>query len=260
MWEQFLSRVKIIKRGRGPWVGPSGLKVVRDAERKLKVSFPESYTAFATEAGPGIISRYYRIYVPTKEAGWCSLTTEAKRIRKAVAKDLIERKEEKLSASFFPFGNTLGGDTIGWDTSETSGDGSEYPIYFIDRRSRQVYRVAETFPDYISNVCLGTRLTEFIKIQDYHTYYEFELFPVDEGALDEEGQEAEDLLARFGEHIKHLREQSKITPKEMAYQTEIAPDLYDDIERGETMPSFAQIEQIARALSLPVYRLFQLDQ
>ena len=260
MWEQFLSRVKIIKRGRGPWVGPSEMKVVRETERKLKVKFPESYAAFATEVGPGVISRYYRIYVPTKEAQWCSLTTEVRRIRKAVAKDLIERKEEKLSASFFPFGNTVGGDTIGWDTRRVSGDGSEYPIYLIDRRSRQVYRVAETFPDFITNVCLGTRLTEFIKIQDYHVYKEFELFPVDEGALDKESAEEEDLSARFGEHLKRLREQSKFTLKEMADRAEIAPDQYDDIESGEAMPSFAQIEQIARVLSLPVYHLFQLDQ
>jgi transcriptional regulator with XRE-family HTH domain len=68
-----------------------------------------------------------------------------------------------------------------------------------------------------------------------------------------------ELQMKFGQHLKHLRHQRRLTQEDMADMTGLSVDLISNIERGINAPSFKTLEKLAEALAIPVSALFIFD-
>lgn len=172
MREKFLSKIRISDDGA---LCRASDEALDEAEKAARIKFPESYRNFAREIGGGVISRYYRVFVPLDRKSPFDLTTEAARIAKHLKKDLQERGEKHMSENFFSFASTIAGDIFVWETAETEQP-AEFPIYIVLRDSQKVEKIAADFTDFIEKVCLGKKLTEVVIINDYRIYKEFEPF------------------------------------------------------------------------------------
>jgi transcriptional regulator with XRE-family HTH domain len=60
----------------------------------------------------------------------------------------------------------------------------------------------------------------------------------------------------IGHRWRELREQAKVSQSEMARRTGLLPSHISDLEHGRTVPSMGTFEKVARALQVPVDRLF----
>jgi len=69
----------------------------------------------------------------------------------------------------------------------------------------------------------------------------------------------EPLRKQFGRRVQRLRIEGKITQEQLADQVGITIESISNIERGIHGPSFDNLEKIARALKVPVYRLFEFE-
>ncbi|MBE8715736.1 helix-turn-helix domain-containing protein [Cellvibrio polysaccharolyticus] len=69
----------------------------------------------------------------------------------------------------------------------------------------------------------------------------------------------EPLRKQFGRRVQRLRIEGKITQEQLADQVGVTIESISNIERGIHGPSFDNLEKIARALQVPVYRLFEFD-
>ena len=66
------------------------------------------------------------------------------------------------------------------------------------------------------------------------------------------------LKRRVGIQIKALRERRRQTQAELAAQIRLSPDAISQIERGVSAPSFPTLENIARALNVPLRDFFEV--
>ncbi|MBZ5704218.1 MAG: helix-turn-helix domain-containing protein [Acidobacteriia bacterium] len=64
----------------------------------------------------------------------------------------------------------------------------------------------------------------------------------------------------FGTRIRDLRLSAKLTQEQFAEKAKISVDFLSLIERGRNSPSFENIENLARALGLPVADLFSFEE
>lgn len=67
------------------------------------------------------------------------------------------------------------------------------------------------------------------------------------------------LRERFGTRIRILRLARGLTQEELAERADISVDFLSLIERGRNVPSFENLEQLARALRLTIAELFQFE-
>lgn len=66
----------------------------------------------------------------------------------------------------------------------------------------------------------------------------------------------DDLLLAFGERIRNLREQRKLTQERLGELARLDRTYVSGIERGIRNPSLRNIGRIAAALDVPLRRLF----
>jgi transcriptional regulator with XRE-family HTH domain len=64
----------------------------------------------------------------------------------------------------------------------------------------------------------------------------------------------------IGERLKALREQKKISQGEIEKRTGLLRCYISRVENGHTVPSVTTLEKMARALEVPMYRLFTDDE
>ena len=67
------------------------------------------------------------------------------------------------------------------------------------------------------------------------------------------------LRVRFGKRVRDLRRNANLTQERLAEKAKISVDFLSLIERGINAPSFENIENLARALGLPVAELFSIE-
>jgi transcriptional regulator with XRE-family HTH domain len=60
----------------------------------------------------------------------------------------------------------------------------------------------------------------------------------------------------IGERLKELREQKKMSQGDVEKHTGLLRCYISRVENGHTIPSVATLEKMARALEIPMYRLF----
>jgi transcriptional regulator with XRE-family HTH domain len=68
---------------------------------------------------------------------------------------------------------------------------------------------------------------------------------------------ARSLRQQFGQHLKAIRIERKMTQEQFAEVIGISVDFLSLIERGINAPSFEVLEQMAARLRLPVRDLFE---
>ena len=66
-----------------------------------------------------------------------------------------------------------------------------------------------------------------------------------------------DILLKFGEKIKELRHTKNISQEELAEMTKLHRTYIGGIERGERNLSLENIYKIAKALKIPLAKLFE---
>lgn len=59
----------------------------------------------------------------------------------------------------------------------------------------------------------------------------------------------------IGDNIRHIREQKKMSQKELATAIEVAPTQYSRVETGKVMPSLKTLVKIAKILDVSVDEL-----
>jgi len=70
----------------------------------------------------------------------------------------------------------------------------------------------------------------------------------------------ETLRRQFGRRVQRLRIEGKITQEQLADTVGVTIESISNIERGIHGPSFDNLEKLAIALNVPVYRLFEFEQ
>ncbi len=166
MWEQLFQELTNDTPDRQrPAFRPSladfdGFEVMRD------FNLPQSYREYAAVFGPGLLARFFHIGVPGCPAlgmlADLALLDEDSPSHAPVAflGEVHEGGDVAQLKRMMFFCATEGSDTIGWDPTEmTDRAGPEYAIYFVPRIGPQV-PVANSFPEFITEVCLGSRLAE----------------------------------------------------------------------------------------------------
>ena len=67
------------------------------------------------------------------------------------------------------------------------------------------------------------------------------------------------LRKRFGERLRELRAQRRMTQERFAETMDISVDFLSLMERGISAPSFETIERISKRLKVSVAHLFTFD-
>ena len=65
-----------------------------------------------------------------------------------------------------------------------------------------------------------------------------------------------DIQKKFGQRIKELRKQKKLSQERLASKSGLHRTYISDIERGSRNVSLKNIEKIAKALSISIIELF----
>lgn len=69
----------------------------------------------------------------------------------------------------------------------------------------------------------------------------------------------EPLRKQFGRRVQSLRIAAGVTQEQLADEVGVTIESISNIERGIHGPSFDNLEKLARALKVPVCRLFEFD-
>jgi transcriptional regulator with XRE-family HTH domain len=67
------------------------------------------------------------------------------------------------------------------------------------------------------------------------------------------------LKTRFGNKLKSLRTQKRLTQEQLADAAELSIESISNMERGIFGPRFNNLEKIAAALNVEVVRLFEFQ-
>jgi len=67
------------------------------------------------------------------------------------------------------------------------------------------------------------------------------------------------LQVRFGQNLKLLRVNQNLTQESLAEKVGLSVDFIGLIERGERAPSFKTLDTLAKALKVPVSKLFTFE-
>lgn len=68
-------------------------------------------------------------------------------------------------------------------------------------------------------------------------------------------------IRNFGTHLRKLREENKISQRQLAYMSEIAESTLISIEHGKSSPKLENLISIAKSLDIPMNKLmdFKID-
>ena len=66
----------------------------------------------------------------------------------------------------------------------------------------------------------------------------------------------DDAKALFGKRLRFLRKERGLTLEDLGQAASIGYKHVADVERGEKAPSFEAVEKLAKALGVPVYKMF----
>lgn len=64
------------------------------------------------------------------------------------------------------------------------------------------------------------------------------------------------IKKKFGDKMRHIREQKKISQEELAFRAGLHRTYISDVERGQRNVSLENIEKIANALNITIEDIF----
>ena len=68
---------------------------------------------------------------------------------------------------------------------------------------------------------------------------------------------SKDICKRFGERVKHVRNQKKITQLELCHKIRMAQKTLSAVENGRMEPCLRNIDLLATGLGVPLATLFK---
>lgn len=150
--------------------GTPSEKDLTSAEHKLGIKLPDSYKKYVCKYGVGLLCDLFMIYVPN------AVNTNIELIQmslqdKSIIKDNIEGNLWKYAEpavdtgwlqTVTPFGTSINGDTVCWDTTRKLENG-EYPIVILSSEQEYVVEVATSMSEFI-DLCLNGKIDELLPI------------------------------------------------------------------------------------------------
>jgi hypothetical protein len=131
-------------------------------EARCGFRLPATYREFLHRFGPGELSRYFRISgpIPARLKGQVSgvFDLEAQRGMIEGTEDYQLGTLPTSARQLVLFAETVGSDWLFWDVRDVRDPGrTEYGVYGFPRGERHGGElVAESFADFITDVCLGS--------------------------------------------------------------------------------------------------------
>jgi hypothetical protein len=161
-WNKTLNQITI----------PKGAKLSVPTEKRLDefsglvgIYLPRTYRQFTKRFGAGVLS------------GWCEFFSCAQGV--SSARDMFQwnynhlrfvleaEAGQKHARWLIIFGRICSDEDYGWDPREITVKGKdadrpeEYAIYSVSRHMDQTTKLADTFPDFISDFCMGQGLLDY---------------------------------------------------------------------------------------------------
>lgn len=65
-----------------------------------------------------------------------------------------------------------------------------------------------------------------------------------------------DIKKKFGDNLRQIRKQKKISQEELAFRAKLHRTYISDVERGSRNISIENVEKIAKSLNIEVSQLF----
>ncbi len=125
---------------------------LRAFEADRGVRLPRSYKAFAHVFGPGEMGHYFRILVPGARDAYHDLV-RFNHMAQTGEGFFWAGDADRLRRTVF-LALTIGGESVAWDTAAVTDPAAhEYRVCWLNR-SEAVHRTAETFPEFIDEICL----------------------------------------------------------------------------------------------------------
>lgn len=131
-------------------------------QRRHKLQLPPSYVDFICQVGPGVFGNYFVIDAPLSGYRGRGLNRKIKHERGNDTLAAVYRDRPFIDR-MIPFGDTIGGDIFAWDPKDVARRSPlEYQIYVLPRDRSQIIPIANSFPQFIRQVCFGRRLEDFV--------------------------------------------------------------------------------------------------
>jgi hypothetical protein len=159
-WEETLKR---IKRHKG-WQ----LSVPSDGRLQhfgglLGIYLPATYRQFTKRLGAGQLSGWCEFFscAAGVSVSWDMFLWNLNHLRFVLeAGDMADERARRLVI----FGHLWSGEDYGWDTREVTSkrkQPEEYAIYTVARHMDRTTKLADTFPEFITDFCMGEGLLEY---------------------------------------------------------------------------------------------------
>jgi len=173
MWKTLRGQITVKPPKRGA-MKQAKAAALDQFEADFGVKLPASYRAFVEEFGPGEIGGYFRICAPGYNGKSLDLAGLVKLVRENSDVYADQYGDEKLVAGMIPFADTIGGDVIVWNPKKAGGkDTDEYPILLLASGRDKPIKLAATFPEFVTDVCLSDSFGKVIKDPNYRADREF---------------------------------------------------------------------------------------
>ena len=137
------------------WV-PAMQKKIGEALRAFEAEFghplPRSYKAYAHVFGYGEMAGFFRITDPCARDSYDTPAGFNREIQESHGETFTGQREWLKKAIFFAA--TIGGEFVAWDTAVVNDPvGHEYRVCCLTR-SGMIHRTADSFPQFIDEICL----------------------------------------------------------------------------------------------------------
>jgi hypothetical protein len=174
-WKSLYEDLDILDNPRLVPISKPTPKDILSFESTTGLLLPASYKEFILVFGPGTLAKEFQILSPKcKASSYDLLTVNQERFSQVPDPEEAVWSPfptDELLQRFVTFCTTaLGNHRFGWDP-ETITDSTlmEYAVYFHPRLERQAKKVADSFGDFIENLCLGD---DFFRIYRRKGYWD----------------------------------------------------------------------------------------
>ena len=163
MWSEVLQSLSMISGELRP-VSESDLD---QFETETGFKLPKSYRDFCTLLGPGILAHpgNYRIVAPKSNGGEMEELRRFNRFAHACNQEceFYCQNAEQVKRALF-FGTDIGTSWFFWDPGETANAKDNEHSIFVLYRDYDVERLANSFWDFVNDICLKSGLPGYAKV------------------------------------------------------------------------------------------------
>jgi hypothetical protein len=160
-WKDLYEKLQILGNPKLVPVGPPTVDDIVKFQTGSGFLLPASFKDFILVFGPGILAKEFQIYSPhCKHTSFDLLTLNYERfgLKPSTSREVVSPfpKTARLQRLVAFCTTTLGNDRFAWDPNAiTNSSPLEYAVFFHRRLAKQPKKVADTFGEFVDNLCLG---------------------------------------------------------------------------------------------------------